>query len=279
MPWLSVVIPVFNEARRFPRPLRSIGEYLAARPFSAEVVVVDDGSSDDTFDVVCQAVEGWTTPVRVFRYERNRGKGHALKLGFAQASGHLILFTDADLSTPIAEADRLLRCLDDGVDIAIGSRKAPGAQIDVHQGRLRENMGRVFTWLVRNLIADVADATCGFKAFRNNAGKEIFRHLRIDDWSFDAEVMMLARHLGYRLQEVPVQWADRAGSKVRLGRDVIQCLYDLFRIRCNLARGVYDSTLLLPTESTSREFVHDPRETAASAVERMSSPAKAHHSA
>lgn len=272
-------MPAYNESLRIVEPLRTIGEYLSAQPFSAEIVVVDDGSADDTFAVVRQAVEGWTTPVRVFRYETNRGKGHALKVGFAQAQGERILFTDADLSTPITEAERLLRCLDDGFDVVIGSRKAPGAQIDVHQGRLRENMGRVFTWLVRNLIVDVSDATCGFKAFRHAAGKEIFRRLRIDDWSFDAELIILARHLGYRLHEVPVQWADRAGSKVRLGRDILRCAYDLFLIRRNLARGVYDSPSPLPTEGTSREFAHDPRHGAAAAIEWRSPSANASSSA
>lgn len=256
-----------------------MAEYLSAQPFSAEIVVVDDGSTDDTFTVIRRAVDDLAIPVRLFRYENNRGKGHALKLGFAQARGDRILFTDADLSTPITEADRLLRCLDEGFDVAIGSRKVPGARIDVHQSRVRENMGRVFTWLVRKLIVDVSDATCGFKAFRHEAGKEIFRRLRIDDWSFDAEALLVARHLGYRLQEVPVQWADRAGSKVRLGRDVFRCLYDLVVLRLNLARGAYDSAPPLPTEETSHEYRHDPPERTLAAEEPRSSQSSAAHSA
>jgi dolichyl-phosphate beta-glucosyltransferase len=248
---LSVVVPAYNEARRIVEPLRRIHDYLAAQPYSSEIVIVDDGSEDGTFEIVRSCAPGWKVPVRAFRYERNGGKGYALKVGFAQARGERILFTDADLSTPIEHTEDLIQVLDGGADVAIGSRRAPGAEIVLHQSWLRERLGTVFTLLVRRLIADVSDATCGFKAFRREAGKEIFGRVRIHDWSFDAEVLLIARQMGYRIEVVPVRWEDRAGTKVRLLRDVLGSIYGLLRIRLNLALGLYRKRATLSVETGS----------------------------
>jgi len=238
-PRLSVVIPAYNESRRIATSLQAIRAYLAAQPFGAEIVVVDDGSTDDTFAVIRAAAGDGAVPLRAFRYGPNGGKGWALKCGIAQARGDRILFTDADLSTPIDEAARLLAQLEEGADIAIGSRKMAGARVLVHQPWIRERLGRGFTWLVRRLIADVSDATCGFKAFTRAAAHDIFGRVRIYDWSFDAEVLALAHHLGYRVDEVPVAWEDRAGTKVHILRDAARSFYGLLRIRANVARGAY----------------------------------------
>jgi glycosyltransferase involved in cell wall biosynthesis len=237
-PRVTVVIPVYNEADRMRVPLAAVEAYLRAQPYTAEIVVVDDGSDDRTFDVVREA-SGDGVPVRAFRYTPNLGKGHAIKLGIAHARGELILFTDVDLSTPIEEAGALLARLEAGADVAIGSRKMPGARVLVHQSWLRESLGKGFTWLVRHVIAEVSDVTCGFKAFRHAAARDVFGRVRIYDWSFDAEALMLVRWLGYRLDEVPVSWQDRAGTKVRLVRDVLRSLLGLVRIRMNMLRGVY----------------------------------------
>src|SRR5512143_2772584 len=201
-PWLTVVVPAYNEAARIAAPLAAIHAYLRAQPWPSEIVVVDDGSADATFALVREVARDWTLPVRAFRYQPNAGKGYAIKYGIAHARGERILFTDADLSTPIDEATRLLAALDAGADVAIGSRKMAGAHITRHQPWLRERLGKVFTWMVRKLIADVSDVTCGFKAFRGEAARDIFSRVRVFDWSFDAEVLLLVRQLGYRLSEV-----------------------------------------------------------------------------
>lgn len=242
-PRLSLVIPAYNEARRLGEPLRRAGEYLASRPYTSEIIVVDDGSRDDTARVAREAGAKLDVPVTVVRYAPNRGKGYALKVGFGRARGERILFSDADLSTPIEEADRLLEKLEEGHDIAIGSRWLPGADVRRYQPWYRIALGSVFTLLVRLLLARVTDATCGFKAFRGDAGRDVFSRSRIARWSFDAEILYLARRRGLRVAEVPVAWSDVGGTKVSLGRDAVESLLGLLRIRWNAARGVYDRPL------------------------------------
>ena len=182
---------------------------------------------------------GLGLPLRVLRTEANRGKGHALKVGFAASRGERVLFTDADLSTPIEEADRLLASLDGGVAIAIGSRKLATSAVTVHQPWYRERMGMLFTALVRLLIHDVSDATCGLKAMQGQVGRDLFARARVHDWSFDAEILLLARLRGHAIEEVPVRWEDRPGTKVRLLRDSVASLVGLARIRLNAATGRY----------------------------------------
>lgn len=239
VPWLSVIVPAYNEAARIVPTLVTIRDYLCAQPYPAELLVVDDGSDDDTFAVVCAAAHAWPLAVRAFRYQPNAGKGYAIKYGVAHARGAHVLFTDADLSTPIEHTGAFLARLAAGADLVIGSRKLAGAHIDVRQPWLRERLGTGFTWLVRLLIADVSDATCGCKAFRAAAARDIFSRTRLADWSFDAELLYLARALGYRLVEEPVRWCDRAGTKVRIARDALRALAGLLRIRATAARGGY----------------------------------------
>jgi dolichyl-phosphate beta-glucosyltransferase len=236
---LSVVVPAYRESRRIPESLRRIDAHLAGWPEGCEIVVVDDGSPDDTRDVVRRVARDLGTPVRLVSSVANRGKGHALKLGFAAARGRRILFTDADLSTPIEYASALLAKLDEGYDFVLGSRKMQGARLEVRQPWLRETLGKGFTRIARLLIADVSDVTCGFKAFDGDVGRDLFSRVRIDDWSFDAEVLLIARLRGVRFIEVPVAWQDREGTKVRLVRDVLSTLAGLLRMRIHLARGRY----------------------------------------
>lgn len=235
---LSVVIPAFDEARRLGDSLPEIARSLGTMGLTAEIILVDDGSRDGTLELVKRIGPELGVPVRAIRYSRNRGKGHALKVGFEAARGARILFTDSDLSTNFGCAGRLLDALDDS-EIAIGSRHMEGATISEHQPALRQALGSVFTALVRAVIADVSDATCGFKAFRAEAGKELFSKIRVYDWSFDAELLFLARRAGHRITEVPVEWHDETGTKVRLARDVLGSLLGLARIRWNGLRGVY----------------------------------------
>jgi len=236
---LSVVIPAFNEAARIATPLRDLAQYLLARHPRSEIVVVDDGSTDDTAGTVTAIGAELSLPVRVVKTATNRGKGHAVRTGILASRGTLILMTDADLSTPIDELGKLLAAVQGGADVAIGSRKMAGAVIEEHQPVLREAMGRVFTWLTQRLIIHVSDVTCGFKLFRREAARAVFSRATLDDWSFDAEALFLVRRLGYSLVEVPVRWRDAAGTKVNRGRDAVRSALGLVRIRWNHARGRY----------------------------------------
>lgn len=235
---LSLVVPAFNEAKRIGASLPVFQAYLETKG-RAELIVVDDGSTDGTADVVREGARGSPVPVRVFRCGVNRGKGHALKVGFAASRGECVMFTDADLSTPIEEGDRLLERIAAGAAVAIGSRKLARSRIDVRQPWLRERMGMAFTALVRLLICDVSDATCGLKAMRGDVGRDLFARARLHDWSFDAEILFLAHFLGHEIAEVPVRWEDRAGTKVRLLRDAVSSFVGLLRIRANAAAGRY----------------------------------------
>jgi dolichyl-phosphate beta-glucosyltransferase len=237
---LSVVVPAHDEQARIQEPLRAMVDYLSKRSDTSELIVVDDGSRDATFDVVREILADAPFRCEVVRYERNRGKGHALKVGFARARGERILFTDADLSTPIEEADRLLAALDDGSDMVLGSRKLVGARLEVRQPWYREKLGAVFTWLVERLIAPVSDATCGFKAYRGDIGRELFGAVRIYDWSFDAELLFIAKRRGYRMAEIPVTWRDTPGTNVRILRDIVGSLVGLARIRLHGLRGLHE---------------------------------------
>jgi glycosyltransferase involved in cell wall biosynthesis len=244
-PFLSVVVPAYDEAIRIPATLRAISEHFAAAPFAVELIVVDDGSSDATSSVVREVASALALPLRLLRYQGNRGKGFALKVGVAASQGERVLFSDADLSTPIVEADRLLAEMERGFDLAIGTRKHAEARVEVHQPWLRETLGKGFTILVRLLIAPVTDATCGFKAYRGDVARDLFSHMRIFDWSFDAELLLLARRRGHRLVEVPVLWRDQTGTKVDLRRDVLRSLVGIVRIRSNDVRGRYAEPLPL----------------------------------
>jgi dolichyl-phosphate beta-glucosyltransferase len=237
---LSIVIPAFNEARRIAEPLRRIDAFLHASGLRAELVVVDDGSSDGTDAAVRALAPELHVPVEVVVSRPNRGKGWAVRLGMRHARGRAVLMTDADLSTPIEELEKFLACIGNGVQVAIGSRRTSGAVIEQHQPFLRESMGRVFTALTRLLVVRVSDVTCGFKLFTRDAADAIFPRLTLDDWSFDAELLYVARRLGLEMAEVPVRWRDAPGTKVRRLRDAVQSLVGLGRILANGARGRYD---------------------------------------
>ncbi|MEN8182822.1 MAG: dolichyl-phosphate beta-glucosyltransferase [Myxococcota bacterium] len=239
-PDVSVIIPAFDEALRVGDTLRAFAGFLAALPGSSELIVVDDGSTDPTAEVVRELAPQLPVAVRLLRYPSNRGKGYALRVGFAHARGERLLFSDADLSTPVEEATRLLEALE-GADLAISSRKSTGSEIVRRQPRLREWLGRGFTLLVRLLLADVSDATCGLKAFRGSVGRDLFSRLRVDGWSFDAELLYLAERRGCRIAEIPVRWRHETGTKVDLRRDVLTSLAGIVRIRWYGARGVYES--------------------------------------
>jgi dolichyl-phosphate beta-glucosyltransferase len=230
---LSVVIPAFNEADRLPPTLERVFTYLRGRDASFEVIVVDDGSRDET---VARARAAGAT---VLPNEVNRGKGYSVRRGMLAARGARRLMTDADLSTPIEDLGRLMAALDGGFDVAIGSRALPDSNVEVHQPWYRENMGRVFNGLVRLLaVPGLKDTQCGFKLFTAEAAQAAFSRALLDGFSFDVEALYLARRHGFRIAEVPVTWRNDAASRVGLWSG-FRAFPDLLRIRWNAWTGAY----------------------------------------
>lgn len=234
---LSVVVPAFNEETRLGPTLARLLAYLHPPRWDAEVIVVDDGSSDRTAEVAASAAKGQSIPVRVLRNAKNAGKGKSVQRGVAVASRALVLFSDADLSTPIEEVEKLVAAIADGADIAIGSRALPDTRIEIRQAFYREAMGKTFNLMAR-LLTGVAihDTQCGFKAFRLEVAQELFRALAIPGFGFDVEILAKAQQRGYRISEVPVVWRNSAGSRVDPIRDSLRMARDLFRIRRSLRR-------------------------------------------
>lgn len=235
--FLSVVIPAYNEEARLPATLGRVLAYLQRQPYTWEVLVVDNGSTDRTSDTVRSVAEGQPM-LRLLREER-RGKGLAVRKGLLAARGEYRFICDADLSMPIEEVDRFLPPVLGGADIAIGSREAPGA-VRYGEPAYRHWIGRVFNWLVRLLaVPGFHDTQCGFKCFRAAVAEDLFSVQRLDGWTFDVEVLFIALRRGYRVVEVGIPWYFEPGSRVHPLRDSVRMLIDLFRIRRNWRRGVY----------------------------------------
>jgi glycosyltransferase involved in cell wall biosynthesis len=239
-PALSVVIPAYNEAERLPRTLERVREYLEGRGGDYEIVVVDDGSTDATVERA-RAVGG--ARLSVLGSPGNRGKGHAVRRGMLAARGARRLMSDADLSTPIEELERLSARMDEGFDVVIASRALLGARIEVRQGAFRENMGRVFNGLVRAaVVPGLRDTQCGFKLFTAKAAEQAFARCRLDGFAFDVEALFVARRLGFRIAEMPVVWRNDAATRVGAWRGFTAFL-DLAAIRWNALRGRYRAPL------------------------------------
>ena len=240
-PFLSIVIPAYNEEARLPATLSRIAEYLRRQAYPREVIVVSDGSRDGT----AEAVRRWCPegfPLEVIDRKDNRGKGYTVREGAARARGAYILFSDADLSTPIEEVEKFFPFFREGYEVVIGSRSLQGSDILVRQPFYREVMGRIFNRLVRILaVPGLADTQCGFKCFSRPAAEEIFPRCRIDGFSFDVEILFLARKLGLPVREVPVRWLNAPGSSVSPLRDSILMLLDIFRVRAYSLGRVYSS--------------------------------------
>lgn len=234
---LSVVIPAFNEAPRIGPTLAAVKNWLESKGMPAEIIVVDDGSRDGTAERARAALSGFGES-RILTLPENRGKGAAVRAGVLEARGELILISDADLSTPIAEIEKFLPLIEEGADIVIGSRAVPGADIQVRQKALREGMGKFFNRLVRGLVLKgVPDTQCGFKLFRREAARRLFSEARVCGFCFDVEVLALASRRGFRVRQVPVVWRNSPQSRVRLVRSSLRMIADLVRVRRRVGRG------------------------------------------
>ena len=249
---LSVVVPAYNEERRIGPSLARIVTYLAGRPGSAEVLVVIDGSRDHTRDVVRGVTDELhrDVPVRLLDRGTNSGKGASVRHGMLAARGDLRLFSDADLSTPIEEVERLAESIRSGADIAIGSRRLPDSRTDVPQPLPRRIMGGVFSWCARRLAAPgIRDTQCGFKLFTADATARVFARQHIEGFGFDVELLWIAHRLGLRVAEVPVIWDDDPRSTVRPVSDAARMLQDLVRIRLADRRGLYADPTDVPGDA------------------------------
>jgi len=237
-PELSIVIPSFNEELRLPVTLAQVSAYIRASKRETEVIVVDDGSTDRTADVA-NSFRGEIQRLRVVANKKNRGKGYSVRHGMLEARGRVVLFTDADLSAPIDETDKLLAALADH-DVAIGSRALNRSLISVRQSVFRESAGIIFNFIVRAILRlPFVDTQCGFKAFRRERCRVIFQQQRIERFGFDPELLYLARHHGLSAAEIPVRWAHSPATKVSMWRDSIQMFLDVFIIRWNALTGRY----------------------------------------
>jgi len=237
-PFLSIVIPAYNEALRIRSTVEKVRGYAASKPFPVELIVVDDGSTDRTREVATQFPE-----VRSLQNDRNRGKGFTVRHGALEARGRYVLFSDADLSTPIEEADRLLAAIESsGADAAVGSRALQRELIGVHQPWFREFAGRCFNLLVRLFTGlRLRDTQCGFKLFRRESTRRAFELQRVEGFGFDPELLFLIERLGGKVIEIPVRWNNNPATKVRFLRDAVRMCLDLIALRWRALRGEYSA--------------------------------------
>jgi dolichyl-phosphate beta-glucosyltransferase len=237
-PELSIIIPSYNEELRLPATLSCIAAYTRSSNRAIEVIVVDDGSRDDTV-AAAERFRNEIPSLRVVSNGENRGKGYSVRHGMQEACGDIVLFTDADLSAPIEEVEKLLPAMKTN-DVAIGSRAVDRSQITVHESRFREFAGIIFNKIVRLILRlPFVDTQCGFKAFRRIPCKIIFEQQTIERFGFDPELLYLARHHGLRAVEISVRWGHSPATKVNMMRDSIQMFIDVFVIRWNSLTGKY----------------------------------------
>jgi glycosyltransferase involved in cell wall biosynthesis len=242
-PQLSIVIPAYNEGARIERTLDRVMSCVEQQGWDAEVLVVDDGSVDATAAIIARWMEAHPR-LHLVKNEGNRGKGYSVRNGLLQAAGDVVMFTDADLSAPMEEAERLLAAIADGADVAIGSRWMDKTRQTIHQPLYRRFFGRCFNWVTRTVMGlPFKDTQCGFKAFRRPAAQVIFRLQRIERWGFDPEILFIARKLGYQIREVPVTWGHDERSRMSYLKDGMKMLEEMAVIRANSIAGRYDEDI------------------------------------
>lgn len=236
---LSVVVPVYNEEKRLKSGFDHYYSYLKKQKYPWELIFVNDGSRDNTLDILNKTAKGKTN-IRIISYDRNQGKGYAIVQGIKNAKGGIILFTDLDHSVPVETVETFFSYFEKGYPVVIGSRRVKGAKIAVHQKPLREFLGRGFTAIVNFFIYwGIADATCGFKAFENKLAQKIFSKITVYDWAFDAEILYICKKNKIKVIQAPVTWSDARGSKVSLRKDILRSFRGILKIRTNDLSGQY----------------------------------------
>ena len=228
---ISVIIPAYNEGKRIRDTLIKTQSCLDILGKDYELIIVDDGSKDNTISVVAEFIEK-NSRIKLFKNGTNRGKGYSVKKGMLNGTGDILLFSDADMSTPMETISNMIEYVNKGFDVVIGSRRVEGSRIEIHQNFIRENMGRIFNLLVRLIVVDgIKDTQCGFKLFTRAAARKIFELQRLENFVFDVEILYLAKKLGFKMVEVPVKWYNSADSKVHPVKDSVSMFFDLFKIR------------------------------------------------
>jgi len=237
---LSVIVPAYNEEKRLPKTLREIDKYLKKQDFESEIIVVSDGSTDRTCEVV-ENLKSEIANLRLICEKINRGKGYGVKIGMLEAKGKYRIFTDADNSTPIDQIEKMWPEFEKGFDIVIGSRDVKGAIIDPPQPLYRRFLGEVFGFLTALILGlwGIKDTQCGFKCFTKEAVEKIFPKCKINRFAFDPEILILAKKMGFKIKEIPVYWRNDPESKVKL-KSMIKMGIDLLKIRWNLISKKYD---------------------------------------
>ncbi len=240
-PFYSIVIPAYNESARLRATLEKVLGYVRAQAWDAEVIVVNDGSRDNTADIVREFMQS-NPALRLVENPGNRGKGYSVRNGMLNARGRIVLFSDADLSSPIEEAPKLFQALEAGADVAIGSRWLRAEMQTQRQPLHRQLFGRIFNLLLRlTLGLQFKDTQCGFKAFKQPAAKAIFPLQKIERWGFDPEILFLARKLGYKVKEVPVLWGHSGGARINPIVDGARMFQEMLHIRWNDLKGRYET--------------------------------------
>jgi dolichyl-phosphate beta-glucosyltransferase len=237
---LSVVIPAYNEELRLPGTLSQSIEYLKRQSYSSEIIVFNDGSTDDTERIAREQFSA-SVPVKLLSHSdrANHGKGASVKRGILEARGAYRLFMDADNSTPLDQVDRFWPLFSQGYDVVIGSRALKDSVIGVRQARYKEIAGKLGNWVIRMFaVPEIRDTQAGFKMFAGKEAEMIFSRQTIDRWGFDIELLTIARSLGFRIREVPITWINASGSKVTM-RSYLEVLCEVWRIRQNLRAGLY----------------------------------------
>ena len=259
IPQLSIVIPAYNESARIERTLGRVMECVEQQRWDAEVLVVDDGSTDRTPEIVQEWMQRYPR-LNLIKNEGNRGKGYSVRNGLLQAAGEIVMFTDADLSAPMEEAERLFAAIEDGADVAIGSRWLEKQRQTIHQPLYRRFFGRCFNWVTRLMMGlPFKDTQCGFKAFKRPAAQIIFRLQRIERWGFDPEILFIAQKLGYEIREVPVTWGHDERSRMSYLKDGMKMLEEMAVIRANSVAGRYDEDIAALKDTSTMVTAPSPR--------------------
>jgi glycosyltransferase involved in cell wall biosynthesis len=237
---VTIVIPAYNEAKRINRAFSALGSFRAPKGIKIEeVIFVNDGSTDKTLKLLKSFQSKY--PQRVISYPKNMGKGFAVRKGMLASKSEFTLFTDADISTPLSEIEKFLPFMNAGLDVIVGTRKNGHSTVTVHQSWLRENMGKVFTYISRKMLGvNVTDFTCGFKMFKKEAKLAVFKRAQINKWGYDSEILFLAHKLGFNMIEKAVLWANQKNTKVNLIKDSFVSFKELVLVRFNYFSGKYD---------------------------------------